>query len=61
MEYELRGNGEENRAQARIVAADGAIRTEIDKDMLDVTPNVIEVEGEVVNAETGEIVEGANE
>lgn len=46
---------------ARAVAADGAIRTEIDKDMLDVTPNVIEVEGEVVNAETGEIVEGANE
>ncbi len=42
---------------ARAVAADGSIKTEIDSDMLDVTPKMIEVDGEVVDTSTGEIMQ----
>lgn len=42
---------------ARAVAADGSIKTEIDSDMLDVTPKMIEVDGEVVDTATGEIMQ----
>ena len=38
-------------------AADGSIKTEIDSDMLDVTPKMIEVDGEVVDTATGEIMQ----
>lgn len=47
----------------REIAADGTVKESIDSDMMDITPKVIEVEGEVIDSVTGEVIteEGANE
>ena len=45
----------------REIAADGTVKETIDRDMMDVTPKLIEVEGEVVDSSTGEIIEEVEE
>lgn len=41
----------------REIAADGTVKESIDADMMDITPKVIEVEGEVIDSVTGEVIE----
>lgn len=40
----------------RAIAADGTVKESIDSDMMDITPKVIEVEGEVIDSVTGEVI-----
>lgn len=40
----------------REIAADGTVKESIDADMMDITPKVIEVEGEVIDSVTGEVI-----
>lgn len=40
----------------REIAADGTVKDNMDADMMDITPKVIEVEGEVIDSVTGEVI-----